>query len=276
MRFFLGTHRPSWLFNVGVPLFLSASTLHTLRWERRRTPLRNGSRWAFDSGAFTANSPLTGGNPNHPWHLGYQDFGGMVARVIGEIGYLPDFAAPQDLPCEPGVRAVTGFTVAIHQELTCDSYQSLAGEFEFIPWAPVLQGWETGEYLQHMAEYKRRGVDLAACGTVGLGSVCRRGSAKPIVTIVEAVQAHALELFGARLRLHGFGMNIEALRRCAHLLDSSDSLAWSDGARHGEIRLPECTHGSRFCNNCQRYALQWRDRVLAAVNEPKQLSLDAA
>lgn len=274
MTFYLGTHRPVWLtwpHLADVPLFLAASTVQTMRRDRRVGSGVSGARWAFDSGAFMANSPRTGGNPDHPWHSDPDTYGGLVARVVDEIGILPDFAAPQDWPCEPGVRAVTGFTVADHHELTCDSYQWLASEFSWIAWAPVIQGWTVREYLAHMDIYAARGVDLAEASTVGLGSVCRRGSERPIVAIVEAVQARAAHRYGRLLRLHGFGLNIRALRRVAHLLASSDSLAWSDTARREHIRLPGCTH--KRCNNCAAYALVWRARVLAAISAPHQLGL---
>ncbi|WP_433474952.1 DUF7221 family queuine tRNA-ribosyltransferase-like protein [Spirillospora sp. CA-142024] len=166
---------------------------------------------------------------------------------------------------------MTGLTTEDHQELTLDSYVYLAEEFYFVPWAPVLQGWETGDYIAHLRMYEARGINLAHAETVGLGSVCRRGSEKPIVEIVTAVQSYARQRYGRRLRLHGFGMNIRALRRVAYLLTSSDSLAWSDTARREHVRLPGCAH--KCCNNCPDYALVWRDRVLAATTSPVQLDL---
>ncbi|MGP4027147.1 deazapurine DNA modification protein DpdA family protein [Actinomadura sp. 3N407] len=272
MTFFLGTHRPSWLTFMDVPLFISASTIHRIVRELRRHDTHGCGIWAFDSGAYTANNPRTGGNPDHPWHLPADIFGGMVTRVVEQVGIAPQFAAPQDWPCEPPVRAVTGMSTRIHQELTTDSYEYLSTEFAFIDWSPVIQGWETADYIRHLRMYADRGIDLTQATTVGLGSVCRRGSAKPVAEIVETVQAYALQQYGRMLPLHGFGLNIRALRLIGHLLASSDSLAWSDGARHDHIRLSGCTHQSRYCNNCADYAKSWYRKVVRAIEEPKQLA----
>lgn len=300
MRFYLGTHRPPWMTLLDVPLFISLTTIGDYRtsdwihpdgircpepgrpfrnpdlWPTRRPRHFKGPGiWALDSGAYTANDPKTGGNPDHPWHLMPDEFGGRVTSVINDVGIPPQFVPPQDWPCEPPVRElVTGFTVAIHQELTLDSYVYLAEQFAHVPWIPVLQGWETADYIRAMQMHERRGINLAEASTVGLGSVCRRGSEKPIIEIVETIQSYARNRYGRPLRLHGFGMNIRALRKCAHLLASSDSLAWSRGARDDHIRLPGCTHQSRYCNNCPDYALQWYGKVRAAVEEPKQLAFD--
>lgn len=42
------------------------------------------------------------------------------------------------------------------------------------------------------------------------------------------------------------------------------SLAWSQQARVTEVRLPSCRH-SGPCNNCARWALRWREDVIAAI-----------
>ncbi|MDL4812748.1 deazapurine DNA modification protein DpdA family protein [Actinomadura opuntiae] len=270
--FYLGSHRPSWLTrsDLDVPLFYSAPTIHRLQRERRRRPTVSGARWVLDSGAFMA---VTTGNPLLPWHEDPDAYGGMAARVVDEVGILPDFAAPQDFPCEPTVRAITGLSVADQQDLTTASYEWLADGFPWIPWVRVVQGWTVPEYLRHLDDYAARGVDLSADPVVGLGSVCRRGSARPVVAVVQAIQAHAVELWGRPLRLHAFGINVRALREVAHLLASSDSLAWSDTARKESIRLPGCTHEAQYCQGCPAWALAWRDKVLAAAAQPAQLDL---
>lgn len=273
--FYLGTHRPLWLTFADIPLFISAATLAHYRstedqWPTRKAGTFGSGSWAFDSGAFTALS--SAGRSRHPWHLDPDSYGGMVARVTEEIGVPPRFAAIQDWPCEPAVRQATGLDVTVHQELTIESYLWLTSEFSFIPWIPVLQGWRPEEYLEHMAMYEAYGIDLSGVGTVGLGSVCRRGSAQPVITVVEMLQAHARARFGRPLPLHGFGLNITALRRIGLLLTSCDSMAWSVTARLERIRLAGCDHQSRWCNNCPRYALLWRARVLAALQQAQQPS----
>jgi hypothetical protein len=61
-------------------------------------------------------------------------------------------------------------------------------------------------------------------------------------------------------RLHGFGVKTTGLELLAPYTVSVDSMAWSYNARRNE-RLPGCT-GHKKCNNCQRFALLWRQKLI--------------
>jgi hypothetical protein len=101
--------------------------------------------------------------------------------------------------------------------------------------------------------------------------VCRRGSQNGVAQVLGA-------LAPLGMRMHGFGVSVNALRIAGHLLDSSDSQAWSITAKLEHIRLPGCTHMSRAdkvtggrtetdCRNCPRYALHYREEVMDALRE---------
>lgn len=279
LAFYLGAHHPRWLEHSPVPLMVSARTL--AKYRRRRTnvfpPPRAGYSaptvdvfpnarvpWALDSGGFTELSMY-----GH-WTLDADDYGGLVVKIMEAGGAPPDFAAPQDWMCEPAIRAKTGYTVADHQELTLHNYLQLVGEFPFVPWLPVLQGWTVEDYLAHADAYDQAGVDLTAEPRVGLGSVCRLQDTVKPATIAQALHDRGIT------RLHGFGIKVDGLASYGHLLASADSLAWSFGARRRRRRLPGCMHPGP-CNNCLTYALAWREQVLAGLRTPKplRLSLDA-
>lgn len=266
MTYYTGLGQPSKANRSPAPVFLSATTLNRYTTHGEAFPITPTCGWAGDSGAFTA---LDTGNPDHPWHLHPDDFGGMVVRLMEGAAVPPHFFAIQDWPCEPVVRVKTGLSVRAHQELTLESYLYLAHEFDSVPWIPVLQGWAPEDYLAHAAMYEAAGVDLAGCRRVGLGSVCRRGSDRDIAALVES-------LAGRGYALHGFGVSIKGLRRIGHLLASSDSQAWSKTARDEHILMPGCHHVSRphkitgevratDCRNCLRYAMAYREEVLDAV-----------
>jgi hypothetical protein len=109
--------------------------------------------------------------------------------------------------------------------------------------------------------YARAGVDLTVEPIVGVGTMCRRQS------MPEAgVALRTLKRMG--LRLHAFGFKLTGLRLWHHLLDSSDSLAWSYRARRSP---PLPGHRHRSCANCMPYALRWRDEVLSTLQPPAQL-----
>jgi hypothetical protein len=246
--FYLGTHQAKWLRDGRMPpLFVSARRLQQFVSRGDAFP-KAQVVWALDSGGFTELSM------NGWWDTPIEEYAGAVVRWMDEGGAPPAFAAPQDWMCEPVILAKTGLTVRDHQQLTVENYCRLIDEYSFVPWLPVLQGWTLDDYLECADMYAAAGVDLAAEPSVGLGSVCRRQSTDEIGEIVSTLHARGL-------RLHGFGVKTEGLRRYGHLLDSADSLAWSYAARRRQIKLDGCTH-SGLCSNCPRWALQWRANLL--------------
>ncbi|MDT7785576.1 MAG: hypothetical protein QOF58_3995 [Pseudonocardiales bacterium] len=251
LMFFLGTHRPWWLAHSPVPLCVSAHTLASYKPGSLAMPIA-GVPYVIDSGAYTEI------HDHGTWRWDEDTYGGMVYRFMGDIG-MPMWVAPLDSPCEPDVLLRAGATVLEHQEDTLESYLYLAREFPHAPWLPVLQGWSLEDYVRHDAMYRKAGVDLAAQRLVGLGSVCRRGSIKPIGVIAEHFARRGY-------RLHGFGLKVTALRAYAPFFCSADSMAWSDQARKTQLRLPGCRHKG-ICNNCPRWALTWREQVIDAIRE---------
>ncbi len=247
--FWLGTGETHWVETLNVPLFVSARRLDRLR--GRGDKFRHaGTPTAIDSGGFTELSMFGG------WQTSADDFGGRMYRFMDEgFGYV-SWAAPQDWMCEPDMIAKTGLSVREHQERTVENFLYLREEFSHAPWIPVLQGYQLDEYLECERMYQDAGVDLTA-SLVGLGSVCRRQNTDDIGRIVATFA-------GKGYRLHGFGVKADGLRRYGHLLESADSQAWSFGARQRKIKLDGCAHAGP-CSSCPRYALQWRETVLAAM-----------
>jgi hypothetical protein len=165
-----------------------------------------------------------------------------------------------DWMCEPEARRRTGLTVRQHQARTVENWEelcSLANGTDHV--IPVLQGYELGEYLEHLALYERRGHDLRRAPLVGVGSICRRQATDTVVELLRRLHAYGL-------RLHAFGMSTPGLLRCWPFLASTDSTAWSQSARRKRLLLPECRHSAqthhRTCVNCPRWAVRWHHRRL--------------
>lgn len=249
LLFLLGTHRPWWLARSPVPLCVSAHTLSAYRHGGEGLPAA-GCLYAIDSGAYTEI------RDHGTWRWSEDEYGGLVYRLMDDCG-MPWFVAPLDWPCEPRVVARSGATVTEHQEWTLDSYRYLTREFPAAPWVPVVTGWSLEDYERHDTMYRRAGIDLAAQRLVGLGSVCRRGSVKQIGVIAQTFAERGY-------RLHGFGLKISALRVYGRYFASADSLAWSLESRITNMRLPGCRHPGP-CNNCPRWALTWREKVMTAI-----------
>jgi hypothetical protein len=246
--FFVGTHHPGWLATAAMPLFISDRRLRAYR----NLP-RASSAWALDSGAFTELSRYG------TWDHGPtpDQYAARVRRYRDEIGHLA-WAAPQDWMCEPAILAKTGLTITDHQQRTITSLLRLRDADPDLPVIPVLQGWTVTDYLRCADAYQRAGIDLAAEPLVGLGSVCRRQATIQTELIITGVRAHGIH------RLHGFGVKIQGLIRCGHLLTSADSMAWSFAARH-QPPLPGCETRHRNCANCHRYAARWYTRIRVSL-----------
>lgn len=257
---YLGTHEVSWLARPELggsrctPLCVSHRRL-----AKRRTLPRAVTSWMLDSGAYS-ELYLYG-----RWTVSTAEYAAAVRRYSEEIGEL-ERASVQDWMCEPHIVKRTGLSVYDHQARTVASYINLMWRDGELPWMPVLQGWSRDDYLRHIDMYDAMGIDLTLEPLVGLGSICRRQRTAEAVRIVEA-------LYGAGIRLHGFGFKATGLRAAHHLLYSSDSLAWSYSARR-RPPLPGCTHKS--CSNCLRYALTWRTRLLNSLPEWHQGALAVA
>ncbi|MFE3196887.1 hypothetical protein [Embleya sp. NPDC059237] len=262
MTFYLGIP-PSAMPRVDVPTCVSVSALLRCgdRLPRAKAP------YLLDSGAYTMLRDHGG------WTMFVEEYAATVYRLIDGLGHPPTAVAIPDWMCEPWIihgglhrghhYVGTDLDVPIHQALTTGAYVHLNNEHTGVPWMPILQGHRLHDYLDHIHQYARAGVDLTRAPLVGLGSVCARQGTAEIAAIVAAVRAAGID------RLHGFGVKTTGLHLYGPHLRSVDSYAWSKGAR---LRLPDCTHPGP-CNNCIRYALAWREHVLDALRHPHQTSL---
>ncbi|WP_238431641.1 DUF7221 family queuine tRNA-ribosyltransferase-like protein [Streptomyces cavernae] len=174
--------------------------------------------------------------------------------------------------CEPDMIAKTGLTVAKHIDLTVGNFIDLMSIDDQLPIYPSVQGWTVADYEHCVDLYERRGVDLTAYPWVGVGSICRRKTIREPFAILSTLAAMGL-------RLHGYGLKGDALAACAEWLASADSMAWSADARWAALRtgpLPECVGTHKACSNCIRWAMRWREKTLAALRAPRQMSLTLA
>lgn len=243
MKFYLGTHMPNWLREVKVPLFVS----HRRLLRQKKLP-KSITPWALDSGGFTELSM------HGRWVTSEADYISAVRRYRDEIGMM-EWAAPMDWMCEPWINEKTGLSVREHQARTVANYLSLRRKAPDLPFVPVLQGWTLREYQDCADLYERVGVDLRSLPFVAIGSVCRRQQTQGGREVIEYFASEGIPL-------HAFGFKLNGLAEVGHLLASSDSMAWSYGARMNPP-LEGCKHG--HCGNCKRWALRWRLKVLKVI-----------
>lgn len=238
---------PNWLETASFPLFVSRRRLAD-----RKTLPAAASPWALDSGGFTELS-LFG-----EWRTTPGQYVADVRRFDDGIGQL-EWVAPQDWMCEPFMLEKTRLSVEVHQRRTVANFLRLREHLSRLV-IPVLQGWTLDDYLRCWEMYDYAGVELGAEPVVGLGSVCRRQHTAEAGRIVRAL------VEGGGLRLHYFGAKMTGLESFGDILASADSMAWSYRARHDQP-LIGCTHKS--CANCFRYAMRWRERLIARLNQQR-------
>lgn len=248
--FYLGTHEPSWLARVRFPLCVSRRRLDRYR----QLPIARCA-WVLDSGAFSELS--TYGR----WTLTPERYAAAVRRYRECIGRLV-WAAPQDWMCEPVMVAKTGLSVEEHQRRTVANVVRLRQLAPDLPIISVVQGWRLRDYLRCVDQYASAGIDLTTEPLVGIGSVCRRQATAEIGEVVKALCALGI-------RLHGFGVKTEGLRRYGEYLASADSMAWSVHGRH----IHGCAHrglGQRRVAseaNCLPFARTWRRHLVGSLNQ---------
>lgn len=218
MRFFIGLHHPG----VAWPFRSSVISVNELR--RRKRPFRVND-WILDSGAFSQISK------HGQFLMSVENYAKQI-EYWSQCGRLLA-AVSQDWMCEEFVLKKTAKTIREHQRLTVENYFALQNTTEFYI-MPVLQGYQPQHYVQHLEDY---GELLKPNAWVGVGSVCKRNSNPDAVEDVLL----AVKRVRPDLRLHGFGLKIEALERptIRALLESSDSMAWSyDGRRNHDSNDP--------------------------------------
>jgi hypothetical protein len=245
--FYLGVPEPSWAQFVGVPVFVSRNRLIRRVGKLDPSPVP----WAMDSGGFTEITQHGG------WRISSREYGREAEYFAQRMG-KPDWAAPQDWMCEDVALKKTGKTLREHQRLTTKNFLELRERQRAVHFIPVLQGRDLADYLRHVEDYAREGIDLRREKVVGVGSVCRRKGCNAADELLRA-------LAGLGLKLHAFGLSSLGLRRAADVIVSADSMAWSDVARIERRRAGDHRHAGD-CRNCPLWALEWRDRQLAAVD----------
>lgn len=256
MKFYLGVHLPDWLCRPhdywvgraafeGVRLFVSANRLRDRKtWRPARV------EYAIDSGGFSMIAKYG------YWPIGPAEYVEDLRRWFDQMGPA-EWVAPQDWMCEPQMLKKTGKTVEEHQRLTTRNFVALRSMAPDLPFIPVLQGWVLGDYLNHVEQYRKSGFDLAKEELVGVGSVCRRQATGDAEEIMRT-------LAGFKIKTHGFGFKIDGLKRCAGVMHSADSMAWSFGARNSPP-LPKCRH--KNCANCPLYARKWYEEKILPIIE---------
>jgi len=244
--FYLGTHVLNHIEKTDSPLFISFRQLR----KRKKKRFEQKVKICVDSGGFSELSMFG------KWVTNPDEYIDELIRLQA-LGLDIEWASAQDWRVEPIMIEKTGLTIREHQKRSVENFIYLRSICDSIHIIPVLQGQTLEQYFEHFEMYEKENIQLRKEKVVGVGSVCRRQSSNEIEHIMKC-------LFKKGLKLHGFGVKINGLRRYQKYLISSDSLAWSYGARYSPL-CDKCKiekPSNKNCANCLNYALEWRNKVI--------------
>lgn len=136
--------------------------------------------------------------------------------------FKPDYFVNMDWMCEPAIIQKTGKSIWYHINATIENYYNMVqklSEVEIKQCIPVIQGWEIKDYLYCIERYEKNGLITPY---MGVGSVCRRGSAREIAKILSIIKGEL-----PNVNLHGFGVKKSVIDLLpSNILYSIDSAAY--------------------------------------------------
>jgi hypothetical protein len=241
MFFFIGWHQPVNGASGCAQFDYAMISVNRLLKRKSDFPVKN---WILDSGAFSRISQGIG-------HLSTRKYAHLIRRW-STCGTLMA-AVSQDYLCEPFILNVTGLTVQQHQRATIARYDSLTKLLDGsgIYLMPVLQGYASEDYVQHITMYGDR---LQPRMWVGVGSLCKRNRfPSQIESILLAIKGHR-----ADLKLHGFGLKKISLGSgIVHdLLHSADSQAHGVAALYQGMSQNDPTIAIQYLQKIEQRPIQ--------------------
>ncbi len=147
----------------------------------------------------------------------YLDFAinAVGADLIATLDLPLDILAPRGLPIAEGIRK----TVELGVEVV--ALAERLGVLDRI--VPVLQGYDDpSQWLESLDLYKEHGVTPQRFSLWGVGSICMMRSPKSVESVLAAVR----RALGNGVRVHVFGISMNALRRVFGLINSYDTAVW--------------------------------------------------
>jgi hypothetical protein len=96
-------------------------------------------------------------------------------------------------------------------------------EYEWIPWLPVIQGWnKQPESVLKCIELYRKHSILDRFNYFAIGNLCVEPDPRIIYKTISLVRKELPDK-----RLHVFGLKLNALKKVFSLIDSCDTMAWT-------------------------------------------------
>ena len=134
-----------------------------------------------------------------------------------------------DYCCEDEITSGNDGIVRERQQRTSEMAYRFWRDYHDVPWSwcATVQGWHVEDYIRHARELKPLIWEMKANGhpdfRVGIGTLCRRASAKMVQQVVQAVAEY---LPGVPLHLWGVKLLVLQSAYALSNVISVDSAAW--------------------------------------------------
>jgi hypothetical protein len=146
----------------------------------------------------------------------YLDFAINVvgADLVATLDLPLDILAPRGMPVAEGIRKTVEYGVEVV------ALAERRGVLDRV--VPVLQGFDDpSQWLESLDLYKEHGITPQRFKLWGVGSICMMRSPRMVEKVLSAV-GKAL----GDVKMHVFGISMNALRRVFSLIDSYDTSTW--------------------------------------------------
>jgi hypothetical protein len=142
-------------------------------------------------------------------------------------------------------------------ERTVENLLKYSKRYDWVPWLPVIQGWcGKPESVRRCIDlYRKHGV-LEEFSYFAVGNLCVEDRGDVIYRTVKIVREELPDV-----KIHVFGLKLNALRRVSGLIDSFDSLAWSMAVDSSVKKDPSGRYMCRNMEERRRYFERWLEKV---------------
>jgi len=200
---------------------------------------------------------------NYPYTpRAYVEFAiGVNARYIATLDLPLDILTPRGLPVQEGIEKTVELGVKVIDEYEKLMLENTHNDPPIV--VPVLQGYNSpSQWLECLDLYKQHGICPSRYRYWGLGSICMMRSPRLVKSIVEAVRKE----LGTEIKLHVFGISLNALRQVIHLIDSYDTAAWVYWAKMDGAVLVWDPTNKRFVHLQVRHNYEYPTITLMQLN----------
>jgi hypothetical protein len=181
----------------------------------------------------------------------------------------PDYFVNMDWMCEPSVLQKTGKNIWYHINSTIGNYYNMIQQMtedEIKKCIPVIQGWKIQEYLYCIERYEKNGL---IAPYMGVGSICRRGSAREIAKILSIIKGEL-----PNTKLHGFGVKKSVIDLLPDgILHSIDTAAYMFAKKHNGRWVTSANGIDLALEEMQREIMEKTNKVNRTLRLNEQLGV---